>query len=275
MIVTGTKNGFTLIEVIVVVAILAIMTGIMVPMVYRVWESNDQELTTSRLKDLQLALIGDSRLFQNGVRTHFGYVGDIGMLPSSLQNLVDNADAAANWKGPYLPSGFDAAKYAKDAWNRDIDYSITATDADGRHYAATLRSVGADGVSGNADDIVASVSIADVLPLASIQGNLNITFPSDQLTGRYIGVVAAYRSGTGSLVTETCCDSTHIVSGSTGSVVTQYFNCTLPKSLPIGTAVLTAKLYNSDTCATSVVDTTLSTAAIISSTSLFVNVQIK
>jgi prepilin-type N-terminal cleavage/methylation domain-containing protein len=269
--------GFTLIEVIVVVAIIAIISGIMVPMMYRVWESSDQDLTLNRLKDLQVAMIGDSRLFQNGVRTHFGYVGDIGQLPpqGALADLKDDPGASVvNWKGPYLPSGYDAANYARDAWGRDIEYLVTATDANGRRYEATLRSNGPDGIPGSADDIVSTITMADVLPLGGIQGNVTINFPSVQ-TNRYIGIVATYRNGFGSPVTETCCDSAHVVSGSTGTVISQYFDCSLAKKLPMGAVILTPKLYNSATCGTSVLETTLSAAAIISSSSLFINLQIQ
>jgi len=267
------SSGFTLIEVVVVVAILAILTGIMVPMMYRVWESGDEDLTISRLKDLQIALVGDSRLFQNGVRTHFGYVGDLGALPASLAELAADPGGLANWKGPYLPSGFDAATYDKDAWGQPIEYVTALPDGDGRYYEALLRSIGPDGISGNADDSTVMISVADVLPLQAIQGNVNITFPSDQAS-RSIGIIATYRNGSGNQVTETCCDTTHLVSGGTGTTYSQYFSCALNKRLPAGTVVLAPNLYDNN-CATSVVATARSVAAAVSSSTLFVNLQIQ
>jgi len=270
------KSGFTLIEVIVVMAIISIMTGIMVPLLYRVWESNDEDLTRNRMLDLKTAMIGDSRLFQNGIRTHFGYAGDMGSLPpqGTLEDLRDDPGSVSNWKGPYLPSGFDSANFNKDAWGRDINYSVTATDGDGRKYEATLSSNGVDGVAGNSDDIVIPIIATDVLPISTVQGNVTISFPSNQ-SNRYVGIVAAYRNGSGSLITETCCDSSHLVSGTTGSTLSQYFTCTLPKKLPLGMVVLTPKLYDTAVCTTSVMGTTISLAAIISNTSLFVNLQLQ
>jgi len=65
-------QGFTLIEVIVVMAIVAILAGIMVPFVYRVWEGDEIELTRERMGEIKKALVGDPRLIQNGIRTNYG-----------------------------------------------------------------------------------------------------------------------------------------------------------------------------------------------------------
>jgi prepilin-type N-terminal cleavage/methylation domain-containing protein len=270
----GRHSGFTLVEVVVVTAIIAILAGIMVPMVYRVWENADRELTVSRLADLRTALLGDGRLFQNGVRTSFGYVGDMGELPptGSLAWLKDDPGGLANWRGHYLPAGFDPADYARDGWGQDIDYLVTGTDA-GRNSEAVLTSRGPDGVSGTADDLSVAITAADVLPLTALEGNVQITFPSAQ-ANRSIGVVASYRDGSGNTATATCCDVVRLVSGGTGSVISQYFSCALPR-LPQGVAVLTPKLYDSAACATPVAETARAVAVAASSSIMFVNLQLQ
>ena len=75
------KRGFTLIEVLVTMAIVSILAGIMVPAVWKFWESQDVQTTRERIKTLKLAMVGDRSLIQNGIRTSYGFVGDNGELP--------------------------------------------------------------------------------------------------------------------------------------------------------------------------------------------------
>jgi hypothetical protein len=135
-------------------------------------------------------MIGDKNLVQNGIRTSFGLVGDVGELPfgnastlNGLKYLVANPSPAyPNWNGPYL-SGFDPETYAVDAWGRHFIYSLR-NDLDGygnRHLSGELRSSGIDGIPGNSDDIVVELRAKDVAPTYRMQGN--ITFSN--LTGSY------------------------------------------------------------------------------------------
>ncbi len=274
--------GFTLIEVIVVMAIISIMAGIMIPMVYRVWESNDEEMTRTRMRELKIALVGDRRLVQNGVRTHFGYAGDMGQLPGSLNDLIADP-GVSNWHGPYLPAGFDTATFNKDAWGRAIEY-ITMTDASGRRNAAVLTSYGADGVVGTADDIGdpdVQVSPLEVTPGQSLLGNINITFQSAPQTARslFIGVVTRYRNGAGVTVTRTCCDSAvKLISGSAGNSQVNYiqvFACAPPEALPVGFVFVSPGVFSDASCSASMGGTPLELAASASGSTLFVNLQIQ
>jgi prepilin-type N-terminal cleavage/methylation domain-containing protein len=259
------KNGFTLIEVIVVMAIIAILTGIMVPMMYRVWESSDETLTKNRMNDLRIALIGDNNLYQNGVRTHFGYVGNFGQLPDALDKLVSDTG------GPYLPAGFDSITYGKDAWDNDLDY-VTGTDSLTRLVTATLTSYGPDGVP-SSDDIIETINETDVVPVTSLQGNIGITFQSDYASRR-IGVAVEYLIGGGATATDAYCDS--LSSAMTGSAgyTSQAFTFPCTHNLPIGIVTLKPRVYD-NACTTYIEGSPLKAATNVSGGLLFVNLQIK
>lgn len=170
-------QGFTLLEVIVVMAIVAILAGIMMPFVYRVWEANDIELTRERMLDLKRAMVGDPRMIQNGIRTNFGYAGDNGQLPLSIDDVIN-----------YMPAGFDPGKFKKDAWGNNIIYTSFIDDESGtadplgRRVRATLQSAGPNRTFDvvYVDDINAlsapdlQVGSKEVAPAEETLGNVNV-----------------------------------------------------------------------------------------------------
>jgi len=280
-----TKYGFTLIEVIVVVAIVAIMTGMMIPMVYRVWESNEEDLTRQRMRDLKVALVGDSRLIQSGSRYHFGYVGDLGQLPATLGHLLQNLDSNPSWQGPYLPSGYNADKYDKDAWGNIIVYDPTPSG----QYAAFLTSKGPNGILSDSDDISEAtdkdlqIYLSEVAPLATIQGNLNILFQSPPSAAKsyYIRVAVRHKAWSASelLPSIGCCSGILSTSTNTGNAQVNYthsFICPVSGTVPEGTATLAPVLYvNDSACTSSPTGTGSEVLVNASSSSLFTNLQIQ
>lgn len=125
-----TQSGFTLIEVMVVIVILAILAALVVPNV--VGQSDKARIKTT---ETTLATVA------NGLKT---FRVDNGRYPSTqegLNALVTPPQGAKNWpEGGYISGG----AVPKDSWDNDLQYVAPGTE--GRAY--DLFSLGADGQEG-------------------------------------------------------------------------------------------------------------------------------
>jgi len=120
------ESGFTLIEILVVMAIISMLAIMVAPNLFRQQAGAMRDVAMTEISTLEAAL--DI------------YRLDVGEYPDSLDGLMTNDSGRASWNGPYLRRSVPL-----DPWDNDYIY-----DASGRDF--TLISYGADGERGGQDD---------------------------------------------------------------------------------------------------------------------------
>ena len=176
------------------------MAGIMIPMVYRVWESQEIDATKERMLRLKEAMVGNTSQISSGVRSNFGFVGDLGQLPPDLNSLISYTNVNGTF-GPYLSGGIDTQSFRKDAWGHNLGYTYS-TDISGRRASAVITSLGSDnapGGTGTAEDIQISLDANEVFSASSVSCNVLVRFAAAPAStfGANITVHIAYKGGEG------------------------------------------------------------------------------
>ena len=183
----NSRKGFTLVEVIVILVVLSILAAMAVPVALRIFERTAEDTTREEMNNLKKALLGDPQKLQTSFRNDFGFLGDIGCLPTTafpaapaLDRLstqgtypgwtFDSAkQAGAGWKGPYI-TGAPGEEFTKD----QLGNSYVYTPAGGAcPLTATLASNGPDGLPSTADDITTSIVANETT--ATIRGTVKNT----------------------------------------------------------------------------------------------------
>src|SRR3990167_6664323 len=166
------KSGFTLLETIVVLAIIGILGAAITPLILTSLHSRREGGTVAELKELKKGIVGDPEIVTKEVRTHFGYIGDMGSLPTKIEDLYQKGtqpaytyDATkktgAGWNGPYIDPSLveNLASLKLDAYGSQYVYDTTEfTDSTvGATVSAKITSKGADGAVGGGDDLNAYI----------------------------------------------------------------------------------------------------------------------
>jgi len=139
-------RGFTLIEVIIVLAILSVILGMLAPFAFQLFSSERASALEQELQQIYSAIVGDPA---KGI---YGYVGDVGNYPASLLDLIrqpvdGNNQPLPGWKGPYVQNARIENGVWLDPFGRPYEYY--AVSGSGVPDELAVLSRGADGVSSN------------------------------------------------------------------------------------------------------------------------------
>ena len=182
-----TSKGFSFAEILIVVAIMGIVTSIALKNMGKSDDRANYEESLTELQELLKAIVGDENARSNGERTSFGFVGDVGCIPSTLDELVSRGSLSASrldtskqlaygWKGPYIESPFSSGNsdFKTDGWGNAYIYSTTQYAlAPGDTVVAKISSLGADGtVGGNGYDSDIFIEIMKDLVRADVTGSV-------------------------------------------------------------------------------------------------------
>ena len=129
--------GFTLLEMLVVLGIIAMLAGLVGPQVMK--QLGGAKTKTAKVQIEDLAATLDM------------YRLDVGKYPTSdqgLQALVEQPDDANRWNGPYLRKG----KVPLDPWNSE--YKYTSPGEKGQFDLYSWGADGAEGGEGEDQDVV-------------------------------------------------------------------------------------------------------------------------
>jgi general secretion pathway protein G len=123
------QQGFTLMELLIVMAILGMLAAVVVPGLYTQFFKSQRQAAATQIANMD-SIIGQ-------------YLLDMRKYPSILEDLVENRSNSKAWNGPYLkPSQL------KDPWGNVFQYKKPGRN--GRDY--DLYSYGSDGSEGGEDD---------------------------------------------------------------------------------------------------------------------------
>jgi len=190
------QNGFTVVELVIVIIIMGIIAGVAMRQLQPTIENSRYEQTLREMENIGWAITGNPNLYSDGARTDFGYVGDVGGMPPSLDALVANPGGFTTWKGPYMDRGLNATDFKEDAWGVTYLLSDTAVRSVGSGetlshtvVASTslLLSNTIEGVIINADGTPPGALLADSIVL-------RLDYP-DGSGGRMFGIASPDASG--------------------------------------------------------------------------------
>jgi general secretion pathway protein G len=118
------QRGFTLVELLLVLVILALIAGLVLPGIIGKAESAKVRAASSQISRISMSV-------EN-------FYLDTGATPDSLDDLVNEPTGVTGWNGPYIKNSI-----LKDPWGKEYQFR-----SPGEHGDFDILSFGADGQSG-------------------------------------------------------------------------------------------------------------------------------
>ena len=132
------ESGFTLIEIVVVLIIIAGLVAVVAPNIMNRLSDSNEKITRAKIANIETAL----KLF----KVDNGFYPETGQGLVALNQFPTTGREPKRWKGPYLEKG----QTPLDAWSNDFVYIGPDQTNNGSYI---LMSAGEDGVANTDDDI--------------------------------------------------------------------------------------------------------------------------
>lgn len=132
------QGGFTLIEIVVVLIIIAGLVAVVAPNIMKRLSDSNEKITRAKIANIETAL----KLF----KVDNGFYPETGQGLNALNQFPTTGREPKRWKGPYLEKGQNPL----DAWSNEFVY-IGPDQTNNGFYI--LISAGEDGVTNTDDDI--------------------------------------------------------------------------------------------------------------------------
>lgn len=131
------NKGFTLLEVLLVMAILIILMSLVGAGYFTYFANSQEDAARMQMRTLEQAVKS--------------YYMKIGRRPENLQALVQPPSGMTpqQWKGPYL----EQQQVPRDPWGNEYQLSYGGDPNNPRTLVVVLKSFGTDGVEGGGNDI--------------------------------------------------------------------------------------------------------------------------
>lgn len=164
-------GGFTLIEVIVVIAVVSILAAMAVPYAVKIIDQSREESTKKQMEEIHRAIMGDPK------GPTAGYLGDMGRLPATVAELntppapllqtTGTLGVKYGWYGPYVKIGYSQTAYLFDGWGMNLVYNSPGV--------GQITSYGPNRALGGGDDIIyPSYPSPTAIPSGRLQVNLYV-----------------------------------------------------------------------------------------------------
>ena len=157
-------NGFTLIELVMIIILLGIVSAVAIPKFWDIINPSKDKVTRHRMEELKKAIVGNPDMTAAGTSSARGFRGDTGLWPIQLSDLATqpvngltdtgaaspvsnwNRYTRKGWNGPYVDASNN--EYLRDAWGINFVYAPPPANP------PTITSYGTNGISGGGDDIM-------------------------------------------------------------------------------------------------------------------------
>jgi len=144
------RSAFTLMELLIVIAVIAILSGILLPAAMQAWSKAYVQKGKAAIAALEVAI--------NMYKTDMGYYpGDGGGTDSAtLVTALTDTSQGGNWHGPYMSfktDELDSSDNFLDPWGNSYVYQKPGTNNTNSYDLYSLGADGASGGTGNDADI--------------------------------------------------------------------------------------------------------------------------